>query len=334
MHPAYAHVGGKARYKVLEKKIGDTPLQALEELRRKNDWLQSVPLTYAGRLDPMAEGKLLILIGDECKVRERYDGLDKEYEFEVLLGFSSDTGDVLGMAEASGESYIEHSKKELEHVLKPRPACNACLRATTHSSHPLCTCSTFRIPTRCLACGNMHLGSDTPVFRHTLEKIARSFVGTHELNYPAFSSKTINGKPLFQHALEGTLPHNTPTTKVHIYRMKYLGKESVERGELIERIVKKINTLQAPADSGKIGADFRKNEIVERWHSFKNAQEKGCTLLRFKAVVSSGTYIRVLAPLIAERLGTSGLAYSIRRTEIGRYRSVFSSLGFWSRIFK
>jgi tRNA pseudouridine(55) synthase len=44
----------------------------------------------------MASGKLLVLIGDECKVQETYHGLDKRYEFSVLCGVSSDTGDVLG----------------------------------------------------------------------------------------------------------------------------------------------------------------------------------------------------------------------------------------------
>jgi tRNA U55 pseudouridine synthase TruB len=44
----------------------------------------------------MASGALLVLIGDECKRQSEYHGLDKEYEFSVLLGISSDTGDVLG----------------------------------------------------------------------------------------------------------------------------------------------------------------------------------------------------------------------------------------------
>ena len=44
----------------------------------------------------MASGKLLVLIGDECKRQSEYHGLDKEYEFSVLFGISSDTADVLG----------------------------------------------------------------------------------------------------------------------------------------------------------------------------------------------------------------------------------------------
>jgi tRNA pseudouridine(55) synthase len=85
------------RYITTVKAVGETPLLALERLRRERNIPPSVPLAYAGRLDPMASGQLLILVGDECKVQERYHSLDKEYVFEVLLGVGSDTHDVLGI---------------------------------------------------------------------------------------------------------------------------------------------------------------------------------------------------------------------------------------------
>lgn len=55
-------------------------------------------MTYAGRLDPMAEGELLILVGDECKNKEKYLGLNKEYEVEIVFGIETDTYDALGLA--------------------------------------------------------------------------------------------------------------------------------------------------------------------------------------------------------------------------------------------
>ena len=88
------------KYVVLEKEVGQTPLQALELYRIAHPELKEVPMAYAGRLDPMASGKLLILIGEECKVQEQYHDLDKEYEFSVLFGIQSDTGDVLGRIKA------------------------------------------------------------------------------------------------------------------------------------------------------------------------------------------------------------------------------------------
>jgi tRNA pseudouridine(55) synthase len=85
------------RYIMLEKKVGQTPLACAEVWRSTQPpQVATLPLAYAGRLDPMASGKLLVLIGDECKQQERYHALDKAYEFSVLCGIGSDTGDVLG----------------------------------------------------------------------------------------------------------------------------------------------------------------------------------------------------------------------------------------------
>ena len=268
------------KYVVVEKKVGETPLQALEVFRQTDPTFQDIPLTYAGRLDPMASGKLLILIGDECKYREKYDGLDKEYEFEILLGVTSDTGDILGMTNS-----------------------------------------------------DTHIATQD-YFEKDLQKITTSLVGSHVLPYPAFSSKTVSGKPLFQYALEGTLDSiEIPTIRIHIYRMEYLSKKTLTHKELIEQVIGKIGLLQAPVDSGKIGADFRKAEIIRQWETLSPQGAEKYTVLKFKAVVSSGTYIRVLAPIIAQRFGALGIAYSIHRTCIGKYRAVTSFFGFWRKTF-
>lgn len=101
---------------LIEKNVGETPLEALEKWRAGRPDLLSVPLAYAGRLDPMASGKLLILIGEECKQQQFYHALDKEYEFEVLLGVHSDTGDVLGIVKEA--AWADFSKSKLDAVLK------------------------------------------------------------------------------------------------------------------------------------------------------------------------------------------------------------------------
>ncbi len=56
-----------------------------------------MPMTYAGRLDPMAEGLLLVLSGEAIKEKEKYTSLSKTYEFEMLWGVETDTADVLGL---------------------------------------------------------------------------------------------------------------------------------------------------------------------------------------------------------------------------------------------
>lgn len=98
------------RHVLLEKRVGETPLMALQNWKMANPVYDKVPASYAGRLDPMASGKLLILLGEECKNQKQYTKLDKQYDIEVLIDVGSDTGDVLGIARYSGkETPVDNS---------------------------------------------------------------------------------------------------------------------------------------------------------------------------------------------------------------------------------
>jgi len=107
---------------ILNKKEGETPLQSLEKFRRKNTEYKNLKMTYAGRLDPMASGVLIILIGDEIKKKEKYLNLKKEYVFEVLFGFATDTYDILGKIIKNTQNFSLH-KKELEKKIKDNLKC-------------------------------------------------------------------------------------------------------------------------------------------------------------------------------------------------------------------
>ncbi len=80
----------------LYKNRGETPLECLERFKKENPDYKNEKMTYAGRLDPLAEGLLLVLVGEECKNKEKYLGLDKQYEVDMLFGFATDTYDLLG----------------------------------------------------------------------------------------------------------------------------------------------------------------------------------------------------------------------------------------------
>jgi len=90
-------------------------LDAVNDLREKNPNLQGKKIAYAGRLDPMAEGVLLIVMEDSLKEFKHFLKLDKEYEADILFGFSSDSFDVLGFPEKRNQNFQE---KEVEKVLK------------------------------------------------------------------------------------------------------------------------------------------------------------------------------------------------------------------------
>ena len=237
------------RYAVIEKNVGETPLMAIETFRKTNPGLSQYPMTYAGRLDPMASGKLVVLIGDECKRRAKYDHLDKSYVFEVLLGFHTDTGDVLGLS-------------------KP--------------------------------------GAIINVSEHAASAAARSHVGAHTFQYPAFSSKTVKGKPLFKYALENELSSiDIPCKDIRVHSIRYLDRIILPKDELIERILNKIDLLKVREDIDELGAGFRKEEIIKQWWSHQDRRKTPCQILRYETTVSAGTYIRTLAPLLAQSLGTA-----------------------------
>ena len=52
---------------IFNKKEGETPLEVLDKFRAKNKIYQDIKMTYAGRLDPMASGILLVVAGEEIK---------------------------------------------------------------------------------------------------------------------------------------------------------------------------------------------------------------------------------------------------------------------------
>lgn len=261
----------------LHKKLGETPLQALQTWKETNPAYQNVPASYAGRLDPMAEGKLLMLLGEECKSQTTYRGLDKEYVVEVVLDLHTDTGDVLGIP--------SYTRKETA-------------------------------------------PSDDAIY-----SVVRNECGTHEVPYPAFSSKTVSGKQLFMYALEGTLESiEIPTHRETIHRI------SLERSSLIskEKIATRIRETLAlvprtPEPSKELGADFRQDEIRAHWDEvFSAMPERVFQVYTLRVVCGSGSYMRSLAERIGSALGTEAIALSIRRTKIGTYMPF---LGLWIRTY-
>ena len=54
-------------------------------------------MTYGGRLDPMAEGVLLVLAGYTVHRKDEFLKLPKTYECTAILGVATDTYDVLGL---------------------------------------------------------------------------------------------------------------------------------------------------------------------------------------------------------------------------------------------
>ncbi|MBL8029822.1 MAG: hypothetical protein JNN11_01090, partial [Candidatus Doudnabacteria bacterium] len=189
---------------IIHKKIGQTPLEALERLRKKLKISKSASLTYAGRLDPMASGVLLILESASQADREKYLGLDKVYEAKILLGFTTDTWDLLGMPKIYNIEYVT-CNKELKW--------NAC-------SIPLLS--------------KERLGE---VSLKSIQTQIKKYLGTVKLPIPLYSSVPYEGKPLFEWARSGKISEkNLPKREMKVRNIKFNGIETVSPKKLLKYI--------------------------------------------------------------------------------------------------
>ncbi len=160
-------------------------------------------MTYAGRLDPMASGVLLVLAGDEAKKKEKYLKLDKEYKFQVLFGFATDTYDILGKVRARKFMYRKDGK-ELKKEIKEN---------------------------------------------------LKHFTGLFMQEYPMYSSRTVNGRPLFSYARGGEAVES-PAQKVSVKSLALGSMKKIASRALLRIISNRVK---------KVKGDFRQDEILKVW---------------------------------------------------------------------
>ncbi len=244
---------------VLNKKEGETPLEALEYFRKKNSLYFGVPMTYAGRLDPMASGILIILVGEETKNKEKYLALEKEYDFQVLFGFSTDTYDILGKVVSKNNLRHDVDRKKIESEIK----------------------------------NNL-----------------KTFLGEITQKYPIYSSKIVKGKPLFAYARSGE-EVDIPERKVFIKKLSLEKIATINNEKLFKNIEKRIK---------KVKGDFRQDEILKIWEKkLLSSKNEKFYIANLKIKCSSGTYVRTIANSLGDNIGIPALAFSIKRTKIGKY---------------
>ena len=247
---------------ILYKKEGETPLECLERFRARHKKYETIKMTYAGRLDPLASGLLLILLGNEVKNKEEYTKLNKEYEFKVLFGFATDTYDILGKVARAAEGKMD--KRSLEKKIK-----------------------------------------------NNLSYFVRKF----SQPYPMYSSRTVGGKPLFAYA-RNKEKVKVPRKKVEITKLSFLNIKKVGAKKLLLNIEKRIK---------KVKGDFRQEEILKTWHKhFGPGSPKAYFLVSFRVKCSSGMYVRSLSDSLGRKLGNPALAFSIKRTKIGKFGKIRS----------
>ena len=78
---------------LIDKPPGITSFDVIRILRKK---MGIRKMGHAGTLDPMATGLMIVGVGSGTKKLNQYLKLDKVYEAEILLGCSTETGDIEG----------------------------------------------------------------------------------------------------------------------------------------------------------------------------------------------------------------------------------------------
>jgi len=242
---------------IVYKKVGETPLDCVNNLKKLRPELAFLPVTYAGRLDPLAEGLLILLAGEECLKKDEYLSLKKEYQVEVLFGFATDTYDLMGEITSSSKA------------------------------------SSFDCDDN---------------FISILEK----FTGRIKQEYPPYSSRTVEGKPLFTWAREGKLSEITiPSHDVSVDKIEIVKEGDISSRELLDKIKNDISLVRG---------DFRQKQILEKWYeALKDNTEENYKVVTLEITCGSGVYVRSIANSLGLELQIPSLALSIKRTKIGEY---------------
>jgi len=153
---------------------------------------------------------------------------------------------------------------------------------------------------------------DNPVpteFRHAISALLPAQVGRGCYPAPAFSSKRVNGHPLFHWALNGLLHTiEIPAIQCEIFSLEQTGERRLAAPELLAQIEQKIRLVKG---------NFRQGQIVDSWRQFfATSKAEYFPIFSFRATVSSGTYIRSLAHRLGRELGCGALAFDINRTRV------------------
>ncbi|MEX2405443.1 MAG: hypothetical protein WD579_02460 [Candidatus Paceibacterota bacterium] len=138
--------------------------------------------------------------------------------------------------------------------------------------------------------------------------ITERFEGGHMWPYPPYSSKTVDGKPLWKWAREGRLDEIEIPQREMTFRDISLRHVGMLESHRIQQHVQELLS--------EVSGDFRQEEI---WRSWRNIPNRAFPVISLDVECESGAYIRSLAHYIGEEFGTGALLYDLERTRVGEY---------------
>ncbi|OHA93901.1 MAG: hypothetical protein A3E02_02405 [Candidatus Zambryskibacteria bacterium RIFCSPHIGHO2_12_FULL_38_34] len=273
----------------LYKQRGETPLECIQRFVANNPDLKGQKMTYLGRLDPLAEGVLLIASGDDVKRKEEFLELDKEYDFISLFGFTTDTYDVLGkiIRVERLEELLENDVRKVVMIYE----------GEREQKYP-------KYSSKMIA--NKRTSPLTPLL-DAREGEHISFINNSSISLPSPASRGRAGDEV---KVEGI---SSKTKKITVHKIQFHKLETFNNKELFGRLL---------MDISKVKGDFRQHEILVLWKQYLFGSELGGSyfLGKFSTHVSSGTYIRGLVNDMGNTLGCGATTLSIKRNRVGDYK--------------
>ena len=79
-----------------DKKIGEIMDETIRRFRDEYLIEDKIKIAYAGRLDPLASGKIILLTDKDIYNKDKYCGKNKTYTCTIVHGIQTDTYDIMG----------------------------------------------------------------------------------------------------------------------------------------------------------------------------------------------------------------------------------------------
>lgn len=276
---------------IIWKEIGETPLEAINKLKENHLELKEKKMSFAGRLDPMAFGLMLVLVGNEqTKQQKNSELVTKEYEFEILFGLKTDTYDILGLCTNVESLFSTEKQKQLFSKEKQMEILSKCKQ----------TLSEFT---------GKQIQSYPP------------FSAIHVKGKPLWLWAK-------QGKLD-SVKDNIPKVEVTIQTLEIISHRTISLIELHQTIEKRIKTVKNPEQFRVNEILKRWNETFQIGNDEHHQQQKQnldhlngkeLLIIRMKANVSAGCYIRSLCEKMGQKFDEIGaIAFEIKRTRIGEW---------------
>ena len=79
------------------KNIGETMTQVINRFRFEYNIDSNIKVAFAGRLDPLAQGSIILLTDNDIYKKDNYCKRNKIYECMIVEGITTDTFDIMGL---------------------------------------------------------------------------------------------------------------------------------------------------------------------------------------------------------------------------------------------